>query len=1700
MRKLTLPLLLLAPALAHGATLTVTSTGDDASDPATLRGAIAAAADGDTIAFDASLAGATIALDKTLGPLEYSGSLTIDGGAGAPVTIDGGAGAVDQGIAYAGSSRTTYLIHATGTSATTTLRNLVFTGSKANQSKNTPDVGPAVSILGSAVIDNCYWTNNGVARSGNFNSVDGGGCLRVGGDLTLTNSKFKKNGTSAGSGTYSLGGDVLAKGATVIVRNCDFSETYGWDGNSNGSATDFGALCVVSATTSLLVENTVFEKNVAQHAGGAIYVAGASGGSFVFRNCRFAENKNVQHGIKHGGAVTFGGPGQYLFENCEFADNRCGGYGGAVRSQDGNANIVFANCTFVNDYGNDWGGAVDSRGPAWYVNCTAGGNVNKSSNNNGSGTFFTESKSMTILNCALVWNWSNDGTVKNDTSRYGGSLNIYNSYNYSAGTGPSVHDGLITSYDENTAFFAEPYASLSSLSCFGSTYSFAQAIRSPVLSSAPDAATPRVVEIDRNGVLLSTGWPVKHDADWQNIAYSKDGGSTWTALRGSAASATTLLAADSRGAAYAVADGLPVTPIGSATVPICTVAWDVATNGGEWGDGTTAAATEGVYRGDPPVVPTDPLKTGWNFVGWNTDPAATTALNLAAATISANTTYYAIFEEISATDAVVDWFDDDGSTPLVPASTIVPDGTRPTHAEPEKEATAQYSYTFAGWTLVGGDGTVYETTDLPVVTGGTTLGYKAVYTPALRSYTVVFKNEDGTVISSATYAYGTTAAQINVPSPGTVTTYEWTYAFTGWDEPVVDVAGDATYTAVYSRTANAIPLATADYRRSLEMTATGYDGAGTLANFPVLVRLSSAISGYDGSTVEDPSEIRFADAAGNLVPHEIDTWDPTGESTVWVSLPVLSGTDTSFTMYWTPVEGATQQTALTASRVWTEAGYLGVWHFSPAQTARIYANSAQAEHYATASATATEMTGGIVGGFIQFPNGASTLVNGCMDWVDYTPHMTLEFWVDRQNKGDARVFGSGNSYDMGASIYMSGYISGNGGHSDQRSSLVPETGWRHVSMNFSASSAATALADGTESFTYDYHRGGTPADGNTAHFFHNVNDGSSYADFHAFSLTSNGSGADAFKGYADEFRVRGENSTPEWMQANYDTQAPGTDFLAYGTVQFRGAVSFSGLSVSPRWTTLTALGTFSVPDGSSGTATFTLYDANGTPLATQTAATAVTPENPAPSVTFANLVPGTAYQVAVSADFDGASIGSTENATATTAALPAATLSNEAGAATLSAAFSVETSDYAVRAVFTPVDAGNPAATIAATDDGVSAVSATATTLARDADYVAVLQILSGQTVIAQTAPVSFLSAGFPLIDESKFYQSWTFTVTNHYAENGTTELAPAAYLPVPLHLSSGNPEGFAPKRYGGGALLRAEQDGQALPVDVETWDPDGESIVWVNVPVVTNGAAFSLLAPPKNVSAAGLAAIPGQRPERVWRKAGYVGVWHMGGADAAADSAGYAGTAATADLDTPAVNETVPGPLGRSLVSRSTTRLDFPAETTSAWDLSGGFVLEAWLTPCSYDYARILSASNTYERFNTITVGQSQYYHGNGRHHGPSRSWVGAAREGGWDHVQFVYEGSAVGSRYDTYDDGVWLGNGSTEVSEISYADGIGLVSWRGGGAGLDGNVDEIRVRLAPSSAAWARANYLAMKPDVPYLGVELARDFLPATMVLIK
>ncbi|MGN0855495.1 MAG: DUF2341 domain-containing protein [Kiritimatiellia bacterium] len=106
---------------------------------------------------------------------------------------------------------------------------------------------------------------------------------------------------------------------------------------------------------------------------------------------------------------------------------------------------------------------------------------------------------------------------------------------------------------------------------------------------------------------------------------------------------------------------------------------------------------------------------------------------------------------------------------------------------------------------------------------------------------------------------------------------------------------------------------------------SGYAGSTELTDFPLMVKLSAASPegfSYDDCTGEN---LRFADADGNILPHEIDTWNPEGTSIVWVRVPTLSGTATELTMLWGNDGDGYEPTA---SDVWTPSGHNAVWHFS----------------------------------------------------------------------------------------------------------------------------------------------------------------------------------------------------------------------------------------------------------------------------------------------------------------------------------------------------------------------------------------------------------------------------------------------------------------------------------------------------------------------------------------------------------------------------------------------------------------------------------------------------------------------------------------------------------------------------------------------------------------------------------------------------
>ncbi len=86
----------------------------------------------------------------------------------------------------------------------------------------------------------------------------------------------------------------------------------------------------------------------------------------------------------------------------------------------------------------------------------------------------------------------------------------------------------------------------------------------------------------------------------------------------------------------------------------------------------------------------------------------------------------------------ITWKNDDGSTI---DTTTVAYGATPTHANPTKANTAQYTYTFAGWTPA-----VTEVTC--EVAANCNKTYTATYTSTVNKYTVTWKDWDGTTLET----------------------------------------------------------------------------------------------------------------------------------------------------------------------------------------------------------------------------------------------------------------------------------------------------------------------------------------------------------------------------------------------------------------------------------------------------------------------------------------------------------------------------------------------------------------------------------------------------------------------------------------------------------------------------------------------------------------------------------------------------------------------------------------------------------------------------------------------------------------------------------------------------------------------------------------------------------------------------------------
>jgi|GEM_PF-989285 len=147
--------------------------------------------------------------------------------------------------------------------------------------------------------------------------------------------------------------------------------------------------------------------------------------------------------------------------------------------------------------------------------------------------------------------------------------------------------------------------------------------------------------------------------------------------------------------------------------------------------------------------PADPTKEGYTFDGWFTNADLSSAVTWPYQVTTNRTLYAKWLEEIVETTYTIYW-EVDGVVVLTDAGVL--EGTIPSFGStPTKPSTAQYDYTFSGWT--------------PEVTAATEdQTYVAQFNEIVRSYTIYFESNEGSAVNDITNIYGTLIAEPNEPT------------------------------------------------------------------------------------------------------------------------------------------------------------------------------------------------------------------------------------------------------------------------------------------------------------------------------------------------------------------------------------------------------------------------------------------------------------------------------------------------------------------------------------------------------------------------------------------------------------------------------------------------------------------------------------------------------------------------------------------------------------------------------------------------------------------------------------------------------------------------------------------------------------------------------------------------------------------------
>ena len=377
-----------------------------------------------------------------------------------------------------------------------------------------------------------------------------------------------------------------------------------------------------------------------------------------------------------------------------------------------------------------------------------------------------------------------------------------------------------------------------------------------------------------------------------------------------------------------------------------------------------------------------------------------------------------------------------------------------------------------------------------------------------------------------------------------------------------------------------------DYAKKLTMTVNPDrygSGLSAVSGLPVPVRLSASITGFSYSDVTQSGsdkDLLFVDGEGMQLPYEIEKWDGSGESIVWVRVPTWTSSGHIYMYYGGPA------VAQNSAAVWND--YVGVWHMAEdnGTVADATGNGLAASPAGDNTAQSVATTGAVGNGRVNATdNSANRLEVPYVSALNLGNTLSFSGWVKiSEKRADGRmtiVTTKKKLWENGWAVSIlpdSSDDIGYWGHQNQDWGClaaldVPDliANWVHVTVTYNGSTG------------YMYINGSRWATVRQSDWTSNtwIHEAVDTENPLTFGYTANGTWDDGwsrpFKGSFDEFRLSDDVLTADRIKAEYVCQAY-ADALLYevsevvsGTVTLADAITHSIVSADGKNTlTVTA--------------------------------------------------------------------------------------------------------------------------------------------------------------------------------------------------------------------------------------------------------------------------------------------------------------------------------------------------------------------------------------------------------------------------------------------------------------------------------------------------------------------------------------------------